>query len=264
MPAAAQPWKASQPLHRGNAAERLLAELRTRILNGEITRGAKMPTEKELATAYGVSSATVREAVRGLATAQLVEVRHGSGAYVTADVDQLMGMSLRSIIEMERITMPQVLAVYGAINGYAAELAARHATPAMVRALQQAQDDIASAKSLPAISEALTRFLDTLARCSGNALLVALCRFLAGMQIGLATELSGGSYSIRRTNSAKLGGARQTLIDAIKAKDDTAARKAARRYQEQALAVLSALPRAGKARVADPALSKLLASLLHP
>ena len=257
-------WKASKPLHRGNASERMLTDLRERILSGDIARGEKLPTERELASVYGVSSATVREAIRGLATAHLLEVRHGSGAYVTAKMDQLVGMPLRSIIAMERISMPQVLSVYGAINSYAAELAARQATPAMVRELQQAQDDIGRARSLPAISEALTRFLDTLARCSENALLVALCRFLAGMQIGLATELSGGSFKTRQENSAKLAAERQGLIDAIGRKDEEGARKAALRYQDKALAVLSALPLARKDRVSDPALSKLLASLLHP
>ena len=220
----------------------MLVDLRERILSGEIARGEKLPTERELAATYGVSSATVREAIRGLATARLLEVRHGSGAYVTAKVDQLVGMPLRSIIAMERISMPQVLAVYGAINAYAAELAARQATPEQVNELQQAQDDIARAKSLPAISEALTRFLHTLARCSENALLVALCRFLAGMQIGLATELSGGSYKLRLNNSAKLAGERQALIDAIKRKDEAGARRAAEHYGQKALAVLSALP----------------------
>ena len=257
-------WKFSKPLHRGNASERMLVDLRERILSGVIPRGEKLPTERELAATYGVSSATVREAIRGLATAQLLEVRHGSGAYVTAKVDQLVGMPLRTIIAMEKISMPQVLAVYGAINSYAAEMAARQATPSMVAELQQAQDDIGRAKTLPAISEALTRFLDTLARCSDNALLVALCRFLAGMQIGLATELSGGSYKTRQQNSAKLADERQALIDAIKGKDPKGAREAAWRYQERAMAVLSALPRARKDRVSDPALSKLLASLLHP
>ena len=242
----------------------MLTDLRERILSGDIARGEKLPTERELADVYGVSSATVREAIRGLATAHLLEVRHGSGAYVTARVDQLVGMPLRSIIAMERISMPQVLSVYGAINSYAAELAARQASPAMVRELQQAQDDIGRARSLPAISEALTRFLDTLARCSENALLVALCRFLAGMQIGLATELSGGSFKARQENSAKLATERQELIDAIARKDGEGARKAALRYSEKALAVLSAMPLARKDRVSDPALAKLLASLLHP
>jgi GntR family transcriptional repressor for pyruvate dehydrogenase complex len=257
-------WKPSKMLARGNASERLLDDLRERILSGQIERGAKLPTEKELAAAYGVSGATVREAVRGLATAKLLEVRHGSGAYVTAHVDQLMGTSLRSIIQVERITMPHVLAVQAEVSTFAAELAATHASKADIAKMQRAQNDMQEAKTLEALSGALVRYQDALSQASGNPLLAALCHFLVGMQVGLATELSGGSYATRRRSVAKLADDRQALIDAVKSGDPQVAREAAHQYNSHAMTVLSALPDAGKNRVADPALSNLLASLLHP
>jgi GntR family transcriptional repressor for pyruvate dehydrogenase complex len=257
-------WTPVKKLARGNASERLLDDLRERILNGQIGRGAKLPTEKELAAVYGVSGATVREAVRGLATAKLVEVRHGSGAYVTANVDQLMGTSLRSIIQVERITILQVLAVQAAMSTFAAELAAKHAGKADVANMQRAQDDMQQAKTLEALSGALLRYQDALSQASGNPLLAALCRFLVGMQVGLATELSGGSYATRRKSVAKLADDRQTLIDAVKSRNPEAARAAAHEYNSHALAVLSALPDVGKNSVSDPARANLLAALLHP
>jgi len=257
-------WKPSVKLARGNASERLLDDLRERILSGDVERGAKLPTEKELAVAYGVSGATVREAVRGLATAKLVEVRHGSGAYVTANVDQLMATSLRSIIQVERITMPDVIAVQTEMSTFAAELAARHATKADIGKMQRAQDDMKQAKTVEALSEALLRYQDALAHASGNRLLAALCHFLVGMQVGLANELSGGSWAMRRRTADKLADDRQALIDALKSRDPNLAREVAHQYSSHAMTLLSALPDAGRNRVADPALSHLLASLLHP
>jgi GntR family transcriptional repressor for pyruvate dehydrogenase complex len=79
------PWQPTRQLTRGNAADQILEDLRGRILGGQLTRGTRLPTAKQLAEGYGVSGPTIREAIRGLTTAQLVEVRHGSGAYVTAD-----------------------------------------------------------------------------------------------------------------------------------------------------------------------------------
>jgi GntR family transcriptional repressor for pyruvate dehydrogenase complex len=257
-------WKPSKKLARGNASERLLDDLRERILNGQIERGAKLPTEKELAAAYGVSGATVREAVRGLATARLVEVRHGSGAYVTAHVDQLMATSLRSIIQVERITMPDVIAVQSEMSTFAAELAAKHAEKADIAKMQRAQDDMQQARTAEALSDALLRYQDALSQASGNPLLAALCHFLVGMQVGLAAELSGGSYATQRRSVAKLADDRQALIEAVKSRDPKVARAVAHRYNNHAMTILSALPDAGRNRVADPALSHLLASLLHP
>ena len=59
--------------------EGLLREL----LDGAYPHGAKLPNEDDLAQRFGVSRATVREAVSGLVEAGYVTRRHGSGTYVT-------------------------------------------------------------------------------------------------------------------------------------------------------------------------------------
>ena len=107
-------WKPSGPLVRGNAVGQILDDMRSQILSGRIPRGTKLPSEKHLADAYGVSGATVREALRGLATSELVEVRHGSGAYVTAQADRLLHASLQAVIQIERMGAGEVLDVLGA------------------------------------------------------------------------------------------------------------------------------------------------------
>jgi GntR family transcriptional regulator len=53
------------------------------LLDGTYPHGAKLPNEDVLAQRFGVSRATVREAVSGLVEAGYVTRRHGSGTYVT-------------------------------------------------------------------------------------------------------------------------------------------------------------------------------------
>ena len=65
-------------------AERLAAE----IASGRIPRGGRLPTEQELAAAFGVSRTVVREAVAVLRADGLVEARQGSGVFVTSDVQR--------------------------------------------------------------------------------------------------------------------------------------------------------------------------------
>src|SRR6266550_797565 len=60
------------------------AELRARIRNGALRPGAQVPTEPELMGEYGVSRATVRQALAGLIAEGLLEIRRGLGTYVTA------------------------------------------------------------------------------------------------------------------------------------------------------------------------------------
>jgi GntR family transcriptional regulator len=63
-------------------ADRLRDELLNQITNSQLEPGAKLPTEGELSKRFGVSRATVREAVRGLVEAGYVSRRRGSGSYV--------------------------------------------------------------------------------------------------------------------------------------------------------------------------------------
>ncbi|MDX1886983.1 GntR family transcriptional regulator [Mycolicibacterium sp. 120270] len=63
-------------------ADRLRDELLDEITSAQLKPGTKLPTEGELSKRFGVSRATVREAVRGLVEAGYVIRRRGSGSYV--------------------------------------------------------------------------------------------------------------------------------------------------------------------------------------
>jgi GntR family transcriptional repressor for pyruvate dehydrogenase complex len=252
-------WAPSRPLDRGNAAHQILQDLRVDILGGRFPRGAKLPTERELAAGYGVSGATVREAVRGLIASGLVEVRHGSGAYVTGDAFGLLDAPLRSMIQMERIGVAEVLGVLKALNMYAAELAATRAAAADAGRLRESLLALDTAQDADELSLRLTIFLNELAVISGNPLLAVLSGFLAGIQVNLAVQLSGGSFAAWRKTVQRLSKERERLVAAIEAHDAPAARQAAGDYHDRAIKVITALPRGDTAHVSDPLLASLIA-----
>ena len=68
-----------RPLYR-----RIESDLRERIRAGALAPGARVPTELELMDRYGVSRATVRQALGGLIATGALEVRRGLGTYVAA------------------------------------------------------------------------------------------------------------------------------------------------------------------------------------
>lgn len=70
---------ASQPLHR-----QLAAELRTQIERGTLSEGTKLPPERTLCDAYGVSRITVRHAISQLEQEGLVTRVQGLGTFVSA------------------------------------------------------------------------------------------------------------------------------------------------------------------------------------
>ncbi|RYE61469.1 MAG: FadR family transcriptional regulator, partial [Rhizobiaceae bacterium] len=59
-------------------------QLRTLIEAGEVRPGERLPAERELAERLGVSRPTIREALIVLEVEGLIQIRMGSGVYVSA------------------------------------------------------------------------------------------------------------------------------------------------------------------------------------
>ena len=65
------------PLYR-----QIQSDLRERVSSGELEPGSQVETEQELMARYGVSRATVRQALSGLVAEGLLEIRRGRGTFV--------------------------------------------------------------------------------------------------------------------------------------------------------------------------------------
>src|SRR5213083_1142389 len=71
-------------------SDRLAGRIRGMIQRGHYRVGNRLPTIMEMARRFGVGHPTVREALKKLETIGIVEIRHGSGVYVTRDDDVLV------------------------------------------------------------------------------------------------------------------------------------------------------------------------------
>lgn len=84
----------AKPLRRQTLPDRLAEDIADRILSGTLKPGESLPAGAELAQQYGVSRAVVRDATNLLAARGLVDVRHGSGVYVTSSQHDAFGDAL--------------------------------------------------------------------------------------------------------------------------------------------------------------------------
>lgn len=88
----------------GSLGDQVRDHLRKRILKHEWDAGAKIPGEFELAAQYKVARVTIRTALRSLETQGLIDIRHGSGAYIADFGDSVRAglQELRSITQTIR------------------------------------------------------------------------------------------------------------------------------------------------------------------
>ncbi|MBS7701893.1 FadR/GntR family transcriptional regulator [Chelatococcus asaccharovorans] len=250
-------------IHKGNVADRIFHDLRDGIVLGRFAPGSKLPTERDLARHYDVSAPTVREAIRGLSLIGLLDVRHGSGTYVTANSDALISLSLSTLIQLRKLGVVEILSVLGVLNELAASQAATVATAEDRKALEAALEAFASVKSVPESAQAVLAFHSAMVAAAHNPLLTSLCGFLIQLQTELALELAGSSTTAWRKIFAKLHPSRVKLVKSIIAGDASAARKAADAFHALATQTISSLPRAQEVRLTDPRLGDFLSSLIE-
>lgn len=72
------------PGRKPKLADLVIGTLRKRISTGEYRAGAKLPTESQMTTIFGVSRTVVREAIAALSADGLVQSRQGAGVFVVA------------------------------------------------------------------------------------------------------------------------------------------------------------------------------------
>ena len=82
-------------------AQRVERELERLILESHLGAGDRLPSERELASQFGVSRTVVREAVRALAAKQLVDVNVGRGTVVRAPSAEAAGESMKLLLMMQ-------------------------------------------------------------------------------------------------------------------------------------------------------------------
>jgi GntR family transcriptional regulator, transcriptional repressor for pyruvate dehydrogenase complex len=98
------------PIVAGRISATISAQIRSAILEGKLKPGDRLPTERELTGRFGVSRVTVRDALRALETAGLVEIRVGAagGAFVTAPSSGLVGRGISDMLALSQVDPDEI------------------------------------------------------------------------------------------------------------------------------------------------------------
>lgn len=85
--------------------DKAILRIRELILSGEFPPGSRLPPEQQLAAELGLSRNLMREAVKSLVVARVLEIRRGDGTYVTSLEPAVLFEGLGSAVELLRSDM---------------------------------------------------------------------------------------------------------------------------------------------------------------
>lgn len=169
----------AQRLTRLSLSDRLARQIQLLILEGKYRKGDRLPSIMEMARNFGVGHPTVREALKKLETVGVIQIRHGSGVYVSradhvlvvAAPDYTGGVTKKLLVDLIEARVP--------LETRSAALAARNASPddleEMRRLLTTAGENLEDDEVLNSVNMAFHR---QIALASGNAVLAQLLEVL--------------------------------------------------------------------------------------
>jgi GntR family transcriptional repressor for pyruvate dehydrogenase complex len=155
--------------------------IRELIASGEWGPGTRLPREVDLAAQLGLSRNSLREAVRALALARVLEVRQGDGTFVSSlEPSELLAPTQFATHLLRGSTVLELFEVRRMLEPEAAAMAARRADDEIKHALRHELDlMIAAGDRVEELVAADAAFHDVIGRAPGNEVLRSLLRSLS-------------------------------------------------------------------------------------
>ncbi len=201
-------------------AEQIADKIKDYIIHHDLKSGEKIPTEHELVETMGVGRSTIREAVKILASRNILDVRHGAGTFVAPNMgisDDPLGFMF--IKDKQKLTR-DLLEIRMIIEPPIAALAAKNATEEDIVELEQLYHEVEALilSGKPYIEEDV-RFHQKIAEASKN-LVVPNLTPLISQAVDLFTTRT--SYALTKETLVT----HRDVMEAIKIGDSTWAQDA--------------------------------------
>jgi DNA-binding FadR family transcriptional regulator len=233
-----------EPVRRVRTHEQVLAQIEQKILDGSLRAGEKLPSERELSTALGVSRPSVREALRALEAMGIIESHVGSGrdagSVVAGESTAALTNLLRLHLALAQTSLADLVETRIQLERSAARGAASTRTPADIEQLRGLIEAMRSTGLEYRQFNALdTEFHVGIARISGNALAADLMQALRGAVESRMTAVFAGLPKWRKVADA-LVDEHEGILRAIEkgegdAASDLVAEHIQRFYQDRVL-----------------------------
>lgn len=221
---------------RRSLTELVIQALSDKIERGEYAPGAKLPTEPELCSEFGVSRTVVREAVASLKLGRRLIARHGVGVFVADGNGPLSEPGYLDTATLNNSMY--VLELRTGVETECAAYAAQRRSEAHLRSLKEvyARMEIVAIDDDAECARADFEFHLAVATCSENPHFASILRTL-GQEIIIDLRLKHGKANPkeRKTYIRRIQREHGDILDAIERKDETAARRAMRRHLNESL-----------------------------
>ncbi|GAA1287090.1 FadR/GntR family transcriptional regulator [Saccharothrix xinjiangensis] len=165
--------------------DKAIDRIRDMIGSGELRPGSKLPPEQQLAAELGLSRNLMREAVKALVVARVLEIRRGDGTYVTSLEPEVLLGSIASAVELLRgETLLELTEVRRLFEPVATGLAATRISAAGLAEVERHLQEMRLARDdVELLNEHDAAFHRAVVAATGNATLTTLLEGISGRTV---------------------------------------------------------------------------------
>jgi GntR family transcriptional repressor for pyruvate dehydrogenase complex len=127
----------------------LIGRLKDLISRGVLVPGAKLPPERELAPAFGVSRSSLRHALKALEIRGVLTQRVGDGTYLTENSDGILRESFELLMLIDGISLADLLETRLIAEPELAARAAERATLDDLRSMKETSKSRVAVRAMP-------------------------------------------------------------------------------------------------------------------
>ncbi|TVM35053.1 FadR/GntR family transcriptional regulator [Oceanidesulfovibrio marinus] len=202
--------------------------IRVMLASGELAPGDRLPAERRLAEAFGVSRNSVREAIRVLTNQGLIISKVGSGTYVADVQGEEFAAALAGVVALERKRLSDIFQVRLFLEPQIAALAAQNRTEEELAELETLLESQRQAIAATGDGHAEDQaFHARLAAMTDNAVVERLAATISDI---VGESRAEGLQSRERQSASVL--AHEHILKALHEGDAEAAEKAMRDHLE--------------------------------
>ncbi len=173
--------KLTEPIQRKTVAQTIIERFRDLVEEGPLKPGMKLPPERQLSDMWGVSRASLREALSALQVLGIVEIRHAQGVFLKSEWSGVGKTYADFLLLFNKISQKDLFETRIILETQSACLAARRRSKDDIQRLEEQLLHMEKSIGMGAYFQYGIQFHRELVRASHNNMLISVLDMLGDL-----------------------------------------------------------------------------------
>ena len=160
------------PIKTPKVYDQVIEQIKLKIKSGELKKGDKLPSEREMSESLCVSRTSVREAIKALEVVGLIESRQGAGNFIKTNFDNSLFEPLSVMFMLQESSLKEMYDLRKTLELECGRLASKNITEDELEHLTAILDRMYDAETEEESLELDIKFHYVIAKAARNVLLI--------------------------------------------------------------------------------------------